>query len=295
MMFRKLRILASLLVLVCVCAAQAFCAMEPDAVIGVAGTRYTGVGEPGSQSTETGVGNAAADAVLLAADADIALIPGGLIQNNIIAGEVTYERLEILFETNEPLVTAQMTPAALKTFLEDALSHIVLDDILAIDHAASEFSGYPQISGFTLRYDVSAPVGERVLDIKLQGEAELSPEDSQTVLQVASVQSMFDGSRGLPVVEYTALDVSILDAMVELTASGGLTGEETGRVRVVGSSDDTLLGDFPVLLAALILIFVVAGFRVFYHPKPSFANGFQMPPKSERFEDLAQPQAEKEE
>jgi hypothetical protein len=262
---------------------------EDDTVIGQAGTRYTGVIDPDSSSAETGLGNAVADAVRTAAGTELAVIPGGLIQNNLIGGDVTYGRLKLLFAEDEPLAVAEMTPAELWNLLEQSVSHVVVDSAQSIDYEASTFVGYPQISGFTMRYDVSAPVGERMDWIKLSSDVSLDPTDETTLLRVASVRGLFDGSYELPTHEFEELDMTVLDAMVDYTASGALTGEETGRVKVAGTSDNTLLGGFPITLAAITLIFLILAFRVFYHPKPSFANGFQMPPKSERYDDMALP------
>ena len=260
-----------------------------DAVIGQAGTRYTGVGDPDSRSAETGLGNAVADAVRAAAETPYAIVPGGLIVNNLIAGEVTRGELELLFAEDAPLAVAELTTAELKALLEECVGHIVLDDVQAVDEAASAFDGYPQISGFTLRYDVSAPVGARVTRIEDADGQALNLTDTARILRIASIEGLFDGSYGLTPRAYVLLDATVLEAMEDFTRAGGLTGEETGRVRVIGSSDNTLLGDFPVVLAALTLILLVLAFRVFYHPKPSFANGFKMPPKSERYDDMELP------
>ncbi len=274
-------------------AAGAF-AYDADEVIGRAGTRYTGVIDPDSRSAETGLGNAVADAVCMAAGTELSIIPGGLICNNLIAGDVTWSRLELIFSADEPLAVAELTPKQLCALLEQCMSHLTVDEQQYIDYEASAYDGYPQISGFSFRCDVSAPVGERISRLTDSDGNELDPRDDQTVLRVASVAGFFAGDYGPGPVAYETPGGTVLDAMASFIQAGCLTGEEDGRVKIVGSSDNTLLGDFPVVLAALTLILLVVAFRIFYHPQPSFANGFKMPPKSERFDDLTPQDGEEE-
>lgn len=267
-------------------------AQSADEVLGTAATRYTGIEDPDSRSTETSVGNALADAARHAADGDWCIIPGGLICNNIIAGDVTWRALTLVLPEDAFLAEANVTIAQLRELIEQCVAHVVLDDTQTIDYVASRFDGYPQISGFTLRYDVSRPVGERVVYIKNADDVALDLEDDSTTIRLISTAGLLGGEYGTDALDYTLLTPTLREAFAQFIRAGGLTGEERGRVKVAGSSDNTLLGDFPIELAALTLIFLVLAFRVFYHPKLSFANGFKMPPKGERFDDLALPAEE---
>lgn len=267
-------------------------AHDPDEVLGVAATRYTGVLDPDSRSAETPLGNAVADAAREAADGDWCIIPGGLICNNLIAGDVTWKALSLVLPEDAVLAEAYVTPKQLRTLLEQCVARVVVDDSQTIDYEASRFDAYPQISGFTLRYDVSCPVGERVIYIRDGDGNELALDDETTTLRLVSTVGLLAGDYGTRPLPHTALSVSLRDATADLIRAGGLTGEETGRVKVAGSSDNTLLGGFPIELAALTLIFLILAFRVFYHPKPSYANGFKMPPRGENFDDLALPEQE---
>ena len=262
----------------------------PDDVLGTAATRYTGVGERGSRATETSLGNAAADAAREAAGADFAVIPGGLICNNIIAGDVTWRELTLVLPDDADLATASVSARQLRQLLEQCVASVVTDDSQTIDYEASQSDAYPQISGFTLRYDVSRPVGERVVYIKNPDGEELDLDDGTARYVLVSTAQLLGGEYGTDALDHAQTGTTLREAMADFIGRDGLTGEETGRVKVAGSSDNTLLGGFPIELAALTIIFLILAFRIFYHPKPSFANGFKMPPKGERFDDMAQPE-----
>lgn len=264
-------------------------AHAPDDVLGTAATRYTGVGDRDSRATETSLGNAVADAAREAAGADFAVIPGGLICNNIIAGDVTWNELTLVLPEDAELVTASVSAAGLRQLLEQCVASVVTDESQTIDYEASKSDAYPQISGFTLRYDVSRPVGDRVVYIK-QDDKELDLADETARYTLVSTAALLSGEYGTDALESSPAGTTLREAAADFIGRDGLTGEETGRVKVAGSSDNTLLGGFPIELAALTIIFLILAFRIFYHPKPSFANGFKMPPKGERFDDMAQPE-----
>ena len=103
-------------------------ARAPDDVLGTAATRYTGVGERGSRVTETSLGNAAADAAREAAGADFAVVPGGLICNNIIAGDVTWRELTLVLPDDADLATANVSARQLRQLLEQCVASVVTDD-----------------------------------------------------------------------------------------------------------------------------------------------------------------------
>ena len=124
--------------------------------------------------------------------------------------------------------------------------------------------------------------------IKLDDE-ELDLGDETARYTLVSTEALLSGEYGTDALECSRTDTTLREAMADFIGRDGLTGEETGRVKVAGSSDNTLLGGFPIELAALTIIFLILAFRIFYHPKPSFANGFKMPPKGEGFDDMAQP------
>lgn len=91
------------------------------------------------------------------------MFPAGDLEQDLPVGEVRWEDVTRAVNEDRQLAEAEITPAQLYALLEELLSHLSVD--LAdesLDVEASAFAGFPQVSGFLLTVDASAPVGKGV-------------------------------------------------------------------------------------------------------------------------------------
>src|SRR6185436_11939940 len=91
--------------------------------------------------------------------ADIALINSGVIRDSIPAGPVDINRLLRTVPFDSPLVTFTVTGDQLKQALENSASRL-----------PGTSGRFLQVSGMTVRYEASAPVGKRVRDVSVGGK-----------------------------------------------------------------------------------------------------------------------------
>lgn len=235
-------------------------AYEPEDAVGQPGMLLAAMSGNGSLTDESVLGDACADAVRTALGADLAIIPGGALTGNLEPRPQTYADVcAVLAAPEETLAVAELTAAELSALLEAGVSRVVLDDREAIDREASAFGGFPQVSGFSFTYDVSARPGERIMRIRVNGE---EPAEG-TRYTLAAPQSLFEGAYGYPVLESRPAEISLGEALADYIASGtgdGYTGK--GRITAVGCVDYNLTNRFPVVLCALAAIVIWTGSRL---------------------------------
>ncbi len=148
------------------------------------------------------LGSVVADAVREYCGADIALIPTGVLLNDLSTGDISLEQVERVFSEDQSLAIAQLTAAQLWALLNHAVSLIAVDyDTERIDETGSEYAGFLQISGITMTYDASAPAESRVTKLTLSDGTELSSENSSAVFCVAGTVELFYGAYVQPTAE----------------------------------------------------------------------------------------------
>ena len=100
---------------------------------------------------ENPLGNLIADAQRHVAPADFGLMNNGGIRRSLLPGPITYSDLFELHPFGNSIVRVTLTGSLLKAVLEHALD-----------------KGYPDchISGLQVRYDITRPAGERVVEIR---------------------------------------------------------------------------------------------------------------------------------
>lgn len=219
---------------------------------------------------ENELGDLVADAVKNQTGADIALINGGDFINSLGSGEVTYGELLDLFTENYELGLATMTPKELKAVLELSVSQLQVDtDTERIDTQNSKSEGFLQISGLLVKYDASAPVGERVLKMTLTDGTELDLEDTTTNLNVAATAYMLSGGYGYDTVSFeTISDLTIAEAVADYIGENpDLQLDETDRITVIGVRGKSIIDMIsPQLLligcAVLIFFAVITQFKL---------------------------------
>ena len=136
------------------------------------------------RSQETAIGNLFADAVRAAAGADAAILNGGGIRaNRQYPVGTALTRRDILSELpfgNKSAVT-EITGAALRAARENGVS--------LLENRGGRF---PQVSNLVVEVDTKAPVGRRILSVKVGG----APLDEARTYKIATNDFMLRGGDG---------------------------------------------------------------------------------------------------
>ena len=209
------------------------------------------------------LGSVCADAFRVCANADIALVNVGDLGDDLVQGEVTAQDIRDILPYDRELAVAQVTPRQLFELLEHAVSKVVLDmETEYVDEETSRFDGFCQISGIALRYDVSAPAGQRILEVKLPDETLLSPEDDTTLLTLCASGFMLEGGYGFPETEAELLGITQTEAMADhVSEHRALPTEDLERIVFVGARQTAFLGVISreiIFVAALLLCVLLA-------------------------------------
>ena len=112
------------------------------------------------RTTETNLGNLAADALRWATGADIAFTNGGGIRTSIQIGDITKGMLAEVFPFGNIVVTKKVSGQAILLMLEHGVK----------DYPATS-GGFPQTSGLTFTIDANKEAGSRISNVKVNGEA----------------------------------------------------------------------------------------------------------------------------
>ena len=129
---------------------------------------------------ESDLGNLFADILRSFGDTDLALVHSGGLRADLPAGEVTREDLLDAFPFTDEVVVLEMTGAALRQVLEQSLS---LE------------RGLLQVSGIALTYDLSRPVGQRLISAAVEDRS-LSADATYSVTTfdfLAAGADLYDG------------------------------------------------------------------------------------------------------
>ncbi len=182
-------------------------------------------------------GNYAADAARQAGNTDLALV------DNAAA-------LGCLEEQTTSLATAQLNENQLRQILEACLEAVTVDaETETISSRQQELGAFPQISGFSFRYDPTAPTGERITSIETEGSWPLS------VTAPAHLLTSLEGDAVTP------LTSGLLEAVRQYTQPPGADNLNDQRIQVIGTADHSLTSVFPrwMLIAFPLLAAVLVG------------------------------------
>lgn len=214
--------------------------------------------------TQCELGSVVADAFRAAGGTQIALVETAMLSADLIQGDITRSDVERVFADNEPLVTTRLTARQLYGLLENAVAAITVDP--ATEHIdvdkAEQNRAFCQVSGFTLRYDASAPAGERVVLLRLDDGTELERTDDATAVTVTAPEALLDGE---------TLGVTCVDALFSYLADRSELPEgETERISVIGARENTIGGLFPrwlivVGVGILAALLAMSGLRLKRH------------------------------
>lgn len=244
-----------LLVLSALLTAPAF-AYEDNEVVGTVYSLQKGTTSPGSRMEETMLGDTAADAIRASSLADVAIVNGGDIYQNLDSGEATWAEIKAVFYENRPLATAVITYAQLWEVLETGVSHISLDENEQTDYAASAFDGFPQVSGLNFTFDPTAPAGERIVEVQLSDGTKPERTDDNTTLVICATEYMLSGAYGYPEFKLTPIDAGLADALAAYFAGSILQAPEMGRINSMGTKDNPIASRPVVLMVAVAAIII---------------------------------------
>jgi len=162
------------------------------------------------RASETNIGDLVADALRDDAKADIAIMNSGSIRGDRIYPAGPLKRRDLV----------AMLPFGNVTCVVAISGRIVLD---ALNHGVSALPAangwFPQISGLTMTVDASAPVGNRVRDLRVAGQP-LDPAKTYTlaipdfVLKGGDGYTMFAGQKVVVTPEAGTLMVAGLEKYV---------------------------------------------------------------------------------
>ena len=249
MVLKRLAVLAAVLLILATPAAQA-AGGNGQEVAGTVPRALTSEGDKDARCVECTLGDAVADAARKYLGTDLAIICGGDIKGDLL-GDLTWDDLSIVFPEDRMLATTAVTVRQLREILEVGVSHIRLNPSERIDMESSVYDGFPQISGFTLTYDASAPVGQRIHEIYVNDE-KLALDDDTRTFTLAATAFMLEGGYGLPAVDRAVhSDMTLTDVFVRYMNDGMADYRNTGeRIRVIGVAG----GGFTGLVIAAIII-----------------------------------------
>ena len=210
---------------------------------------------------ETTFGLATAEAVRYLSGCQAVIINGGDLGEGVASGSVTNEAIKTAITNDRDLAIVQITPSQLRDLLEEGVSHIVADsDTESISLEKSEFDGFPQVSGFWFEYDVTAPTGERIMRIELEGIGELNLSDTETKITAAATKYMLSGGYGFtPITEMKSLGFTLSEALTKYIASGeesGIAGES--NMQVAGVKENLIKSWLPKWALPVIILVVIA-------------------------------------
>ncbi|HEX6717555.1 MAG TPA: 5'-nucleotidase C-terminal domain-containing protein [Pyrinomonadaceae bacterium] len=116
-----------------------------------------------NRTQETNVGNFVADSFRKATNADVALLNGGSIRADelIQPGPLTVRDVLGILPFKNKLIKIQITGATLRAALEHGVARSAED---------AEPGRFPQVSGIQFSFDASKPAGNRIIDVKVNGQ-----------------------------------------------------------------------------------------------------------------------------
>lgn len=237
--------------------------ISADDVIGRSSVLLRGSTPDGYTTAELTLGSFAADGLRTVYRSDFAVWSADELRQNLQPGDITSKSIENSIRYNRNTALIKISMSELKTVLEELLSHIVLNENEEIDFEASDFGGFPQVSGFSFICDASAPAGTRVVRIFDSRGNELSLKDNEPAYSLAGSVEFLSGVYGTE--DYSGRiqpepELLQRDVITEYIRSfvGEISEPATGRIQILGARQHRLLGDVPpVYILGVVFIIVV--------------------------------------
>ncbi len=177
------------------------------------------------RTRETNLGNLLADLLRAEFGTEVALLNSGQIRDSIPPGPVEVKRVLRVLPFNSPTVTLSVTGQQLLQVLENSVSQL-----------PQTHGRFLQLSGLTVRYDLSAPSGSRVREVQVDGRA-LDPNRRYTV---ATDSFMADGGDGFTMLagatERIERQIPMRDLLLNALRTHPLKASTDGRLAFVGGA-----------------------------------------------------------
>lgn len=210
-----------------------------------------------AQWSECSLGDAAADAVRSVCGTQISIVNGGDLDYSLIYGEVTEQNLIDAFPLDRTLCVVSVTPAQLAALLEILLSHLTVAADTTLDTNMSAFAGFPQISGFIMQYDVSAPPGSRLENVTLEDGTQLNLEDMQALLTLSGTDALFSGTYGYTLDGAQSTAYTLRSAFAAyLLQTKTLQAPAANRTTVRGLGGEPLISKIPMILVVVAIVII---------------------------------------
>ena len=168
-----------------------------------------------NRTHETNIGNLVADSFRRATASDVALVNGGSIRVDEIipAGRLTVRDVLSVLPFKNKLIKIEVTGALLRQALEHGVSRVAI---------GAEPGGFPQVSGIQFSYDASRASGDRIVDLKVNGQP-VSPSSKYSLTNTTFIAldggdgySMFKGAPVIMTPEQTPLDSDALRRVIAI-------------------------------------------------------------------------------
>jgi 5'-nucleotidase len=118
---------------------------------------------PENRTHETNLGNFVADSYRKAMQADVALINGGSIRVDEVVpiGRLAVRDVLSILPFKSKLMKIEVDGALLREAIEHGVSQV---------EPGNQPAAFPQVSGIQFSYDASKPAGQRVIDLRVNGQ-----------------------------------------------------------------------------------------------------------------------------
>ena len=191
--------------------------METETVVAESPRELTAAREI-VRTQESELGNLTADALRQATGADVAVVNGGNLRTSLPAGKITKGAVLDVFPFNNRVLTLAVDGKTLKSMLE-----------LSVQYLPAAFGGFLDVSGMTFTVDTKAPAGQRVSEVKVQGQP---LAESKNYMVAVNDFTAFggDGYEMLKGAQLKGDFGSLEDIFVEYLQKNGLQGIEVGRI-----------------------------------------------------------------
>ncbi len=174
------------------------------------------------RSQESNLGNFIADMIRSHTQTEISFINAGAIRASIQKGDITLGDLYRVFPfLGNTLVTFQITGADIREALENSVSQV--------EKGAGRFL---QVSGLTYTYNAKAPMGKRVLEVKVNG----TPLGPDRLYRVSTTNYLAEGGDGYIVFlenrkNYHDTRIRLIDLLKEhIQKQGVISPQVEGRI-----------------------------------------------------------------
>ena len=215
-----------------------------------------GLSREGSEWQECALGDYVADAMVAVTGCDGAILPGACLAKGLPGvGEITRQEIEPLFEMDDSLVTAELTSGRLLELLETSVSALTVNERETLDEERSASEEYLQFSGLTVRCDVSAPVGQRILRASM-GDTELAWGDGLT--WTIALPRQFAQAKSIG---FQETDLSMSDCVAQyVTRQQTVEYPDGNRMKMIGAHTADIVSYFSTEgIVMLTLLFLAMG------------------------------------